>query len=357
MNALRGGDGGGNVAVLDDVGVDNKTRDVILRFLHYTDNNNLRNVKFDDFTFHIQGWRWHFMSLIRDSRRLERLSSHLTNILADETLDDDCISESAAGLDALHRAANYVINFNMAGLYRIQSGMFLSFLRDHLCEIDSLRSISGGGEGQDVTAKFVGSKLVPQTVDGLGSVVQIVGEVCAPKHIENARNYAAGALNLKDVEEFRTRAVEFFAYGIEPSQFATYNEDMKWLKRLGFNTVKDPELHNIYPCDGVVYRVNSNVLYMAMGYTSKHPKGAYALKERQEAVETQILAVEWQVGKTGKVTPVAILEPVMIGDATVSRATLNNVGFIEALGIEIGDTVAIVRSGEIIPRILHKVDA
>ena len=214
-----------------------------------------------------------------------------------------------------------------------------------------------GVEGQDVTDKFLGSILVPQTVDGLGSVVQVVGEVCAPKHIENARNYAAGALNLKDTAEFRTRAVEFFAYGIEPSQFPTYNEDMKWLKRLGFNTVKDPELHNIYPCDGVVYRVNSNKLFKEMGYTAKHPKGAYALKERQEAVETQILAVEWQVGKTGKVTPVAILEPIMIGDATVSRATLNNVGFIQALGIEIGDTVAIVRSGEIIPRILHKVDA
>ena len=214
-----------------------------------------------------------------------------------------------------------------------------------------------GVEGQDVTEKFLGSKLVPQTVDGLGNVAQIVGEVCAPKHIENARNYAAGALNLKDTAEFRTRAVEFFAYGVEPSQFPTYSEDMKWLKRLGFNTVKDPELHNIYPCDGVVYRVNNNKLFKEMGYTAKHPKGAYALKERQEAVETQILAVEWQVNRTGRVTPVAILEPVKVGDAVISRATLNNVAFIEALGIEIGDTVAVQRAGMIIPQILHKVDA
>lgn len=214
-----------------------------------------------------------------------------------------------------------------------------------------------GVEGQDVTEKFLGSKLVPQTVDGLGNVAQIVGEVCAPKHIENARNYAAGALNLKDTAEFRTRAVEFFAYGVEPSQFPTYSEDMKWLKRLGFSTVKDPELHNIYPCDGVVYRVNNNKLFKEMGYTAKHPKGAYALKERQEAVETQILAVEWQVNRTGRVTPVAILEPVKIGDAVISRATLNNVAFIEALGIEIGDTVAVQRAGMIIPQILHKVDA
>lgn len=214
-----------------------------------------------------------------------------------------------------------------------------------------------GVEGQDVTDKFLFSKLVPQTIETEVPVVQVVGEVCAPKHIENARNYAAGALNLKDSEEFKTRAVEFFAYAVEPMPYQTYNEDMAWLKYQGFNTVKDPELHNIFPCDGIVYRVNSNKLFKEMGYTAKHPRGAYALKERQEAVETKILAVEWQVGKSGKVTPVAILEPVMIGDAEVSRATLNNPGFIETLGIEIGDTVAIVRSGEIIPKILHKVDA
>lgn len=214
-----------------------------------------------------------------------------------------------------------------------------------------------GVEGQDVTDKFLATSLVPHIVDGMGPVVQITGEVCTPKNIENARNYAAGSLNLKSVDEFRTRAVEFFAYGVSPTIFRTYDEDMSWLKTQGFNTIKDPELHNIYPCDGIVYRVNDNAKFESMGYTSKFPHGAYALKERQEAVETEILDVEWQVGKTGKVTPVAILKPVMIGDASISRATLNNPGFIEMLGIEIGDTVAIIRSGEIIPKILHKVDA
>lgn len=213
-----------------------------------------------------------------------------------------------------------------------------------------------GVEGQDVSDKFVNSTLVPQFIEQLG-VVQVIGEIAAPKHIENSRNYAAGALNLKDVAEFKTRALEFFAYGINPvNEDTTYNQDMRWLSKQGFNTIKDPEIHNIYPCDGIVYRVNSNKLFIEMGFTAKHPRGAYALKERQEAVETKILSVEWQVGKTGKVTPVAILAPVLIGDATVSRATLNNPGFIETLGIEIGDTVAIIRSGEIIPRILHKVN-
>ncbi len=115
------------------------------------------------------------MSLIRDSRRLERLSSHLTNILADEILDDDSISESAAGLDALHRAANYVINFNMAGLYRIQSGMFLSFLRDHLCDIDSLRLITSGGEGEDVTAEVDAFRKTIDRIDDYRVQSEIIG--------------------------------------------------------------------------------------------------------------------------------------------------------------------------------------
>jgi DNA ligase (NAD+) len=79
------------------------------------------------------------------------------------------------------------------------------------------------------------------------------------------------------------------------------------------------------------------------------------LKTRQECVETVLLDVEWQVGKTGKVTPVAILEPVMVGDATVSRATLNNPGFIRSLELCIGDVVGIRRAGEIIPEIVYKV--
>lgn len=214
-----------------------------------------------------------------------------------------------------------------------------------------------GVEGQIITEKILAHKgLVPHTID-LPGVVQITGEIVAPKHIENARNYAAGALNLKDIDEFKTRALSFFAYGVQPSIRPTYTEDLVKLKQFGFQVINDPELDKIYPCDGIVFRVNDNDQFYSMGYTAKHPRGAYAKKERAPHVETKLLGVEWQVGKSGKVTPVAILEPVMIGDAMVSRATLNNPGFIEMLDLRIGDTVAVIRSGEIIPCILHKVDA
>jgi DNA ligase (NAD+) len=213
-----------------------------------------------------------------------------------------------------------------------------------------------GIEGQIVTDKFLGNSIVPQTVEFQG-VYQITGEIVAPVNIENARNYAAGALNLKDVAEFHSRALSFFAYGVQPSLTDTFDSDLNTLKLAGFGVINEPDLDKIFPCDGVVFRVNDNKTFYDMGYTSKHPRGAYAKKQRAEHVETTLLGVEWQVGKSGKVTPVAILEPVLVGDALVSRATLNNPGFIEMLDLRIGDRVAVIRAGEIIPCILHKVDA
>lgn len=214
-----------------------------------------------------------------------------------------------------------------------------------------------GVQGTDITHLMYARKdLVPLRIERR-DVFQVTGEIVAPKNITNSRNYAAGALSLKDPEEFRTRAISFYAYGVMPALNATFDEDMKELAYLGFETIFANDLHNIYECDGIVFRVNSNQLFDELGYTAKFPRGAYAKKERGEAVETQILAVEWGVGKSGKVTPVAILKPVMIGDKVVSRATLNNPGFIEMLGLCIGDTVGVILGGEIIPCITHKVEA
>jgi DNA ligase (NAD+) len=214
-----------------------------------------------------------------------------------------------------------------------------------------------GVAGTDITDKMYARKdLVPLGVERM-EVFQVTGEIVAPKAVVNSRNYAAGSLNLKDLEDFKTRAVSFYAYGVFPSTETTFTQDMFNLEVLGFDTVYANDLHNIYECDGLVFRVNNNADFDALGYTAKFPKGAYAKKERQEAVETQILSVEWGVGKSGKITPVAILAPVMIGDKCVTRATLNNPDFIEALGLCIGDTVGVILGGEIIPCITHKVDA
>lgn len=212
-----------------------------------------------------------------------------------------------------------------------------------------------GTEGTNITENFLKSTLIPKNIRYEG-VLQITGEVAAPSHIPNARNYASGALNLKDSSDFLGRAITFFAYGVQPYVNDTYDEDMIMLKKMGFNTIKDSEIDKVYPSDGIVFRVNSNKRFEELGYTSQFPHGAYARKERPTGEITTLLDVIWQVGKTGRCTPVAILEPVMLGDAQVSRATLNNPGFIEALDLQIGDQVHIIRSGDIIPCVVNKIE-
>ena len=110
-----------------------------------------------------------------------------------------------------------------------------------------------------------------------------------------------------------------------------------------------------YPHDGKVFRIDSVSDFEEAGYTSHHPRGAFALKKQAEGVITTLLAVEWNVGRSGVVSPVAILEPVKIGEAVVSRATLHNPRFISEMNLEIGCKVEVIRSGEIIPKIVRRV--
>lgn len=224
-------------------------------------------------------------------------------------------------------------------------------------ELTQVLTRGDGIEGENITDKFLLTNIIPKHVPRLEGIVQITGEIVAPSHVPNARNYAAGAIRLKDIGEFRTRAIQFIAYEASPYLSSTYDEDMRILSSLGFSTVKDAELHNVYPTDGIVYRVNKHKDAVDMGYTAKHPRFAYALKEREDCIETEILSVEWNTGRSGAVTPVAILKSVVVDDKEVSRATLNNAGFIEALGLCIGDSVGIRLAGKIIPEIVYRVDS
>jgi len=208
-----------------------------------------------------------------------------------------------------------------------------------------------GKAGLDITDKI--KCLVPNEIWSKG-LKQVTGEIVAPKEIPNARNYASGALNLKDLEEFKSRNLTFVAYGIQPAIGAEWTEDMNLVSGMGFNAVTKSDYRE-FPQDGKVVRVDSNTYFETLGYTSHHPRGSFALKTRQAGVVTRLLDVEWNVGKSGAVSPVAILEPCVIGEATISRATLHNMAYIEALELEIGCNVEVIRSGEIIPRIVKRV--
>jgi DNA ligase (NAD+) len=210
-----------------------------------------------------------------------------------------------------------------------------------------------GTAGVDVTDKFIYDNIIPYSISNYGTI-QITGEIVAPKEIPNARNYAAGALNLKDVKEFLSRDLTFISYNVQPCFSESYTNDMYLLESLGFKTVTKGDWSQ-FPEDGRVFRVNSNKVFEDMGSTSHHPRGAYALKTREKGVVTTLLDVVWQTGKSGKVTPVAILDEIVIDDAKISRATLNNMAYIESLNLEIGCQVEVIRAGKIIPCVIGRV--
>jgi len=209
-----------------------------------------------------------------------------------------------------------------------------------------------GIEGLDITHNI--RHLVPEIIDYEG-VLQISGEVVAPKTIPNSRNYAAGALSLKDSTEFKTRDLYFIAHGVSPYPTENYVSDMRFVSNLGIQTAIDSD-YTQFPHDGSVFRIADNNRFDHYGYTSHHPRGAFALKQQEKGVVTTLQSVSWQVGKSGAVSPVAHFDPIDIEGATVSKATLHNKSIIEALNLKIGCKIEVIRAGKIIPQVLRRVD-
>ena len=209
--------------------------------------------------------------------------------------------------------------------------------------------------GKDVTEKL---KLLAPVSTKLKDIVQITGEVVARKEIKNSRNYAAGSLGLKNIDEFaeREKDLDFVVYGTSTAFGVTYAGDLHYLSCEGFWTVASDIIKEKYPTDGVVYRLNKNEDYNALGHTNKHPRGAFALKDRTEiaTVTTTLRDVTWQVGASGKVTPVGHFDKIVIEDAEITKATLHNAGYLEALELRENDKILVTRAGGIIPRILSK---
>src|SRR5438105_284641 len=193
----------------------------------------------------------------------------------------------------------------------------------------------------------------------------------------NARNSAAGAVRVLDPATTAARRLDFFAYyllvdGKVP--FAKHSESLQTLKQLHFRASDDWKLcagieaviaycddwdakreKLAYEIDGVVAKVNSIPIQNELGYTSKAPRWAIAYKYPARQETTVVNDIIVQVGRTGTLTPVAVLEPVQIGGVTVSRSTLHNMDEVERLGVQIGDTVLVERAGEVIPHVLKVV--
>lgn len=255
-----------------------------------------------------------------------------------------------------------------------------------------------GVVGENVTANVRTIRSVPLVLkvpegETVPELLDVRGEVYMPRHafmrlneeraergeseFANPRNAAAGSLRQLDPQVTASRSLSFFAYylvgeGARPR----HSESLAALARYGFKVsenyrvvpdveaalayieefnVKRPEL--AYDTDGAVIKVNSVRQQQLLGATGKDPRWAIAYKYPPEQAETTLETIDWRVGRTGVLTPTAVLTPVRLSGSLISRATLHNEDFIRAKDIRIGDRVIINKAGEIIPEVLRVVDS
>ena len=200
-------------------------------------------------------------------------------------------------------------------------------------------------------------------------------ELNEEKTFANARNAAAGSLRQLDTKITKKRPLDIYIFNvqkIEGKEFNSHFEELKYLKKLGFNV--NPVLipcNNIpeaidainkigeereeltFGIDGAVIKVDDLKLREKMGTTSKVPRWAIAYKYPPEKKETKLKDIICQVGRTGAITPMAILEPVKVAGSTISKTTLHNEDFIKERDIRIGDTIVVQKAGDVIPEILE----
>jgi DNA ligase (NAD+) len=214
----------------------------------------------------------------------------------------------------------------------------------------------GNGErGEDVTHLMEGITNIPTRIDTHLDEVVINGECVTNNEVDNFRNYVSGALGLKSAKEFAERNIIFIAHDWLGTEI-NYKARMNIVKNMGFFTVLEDNAWT-YPMDGVVYRADSYTKCLRLGYTSKFPKFAVALKEREtETAITTLQDVLWVVGRTGTVNPTAVIDPVVLEDATISRVTLHNLGIIEEHNLGLGDMIQIERAGGVIPKFLRVIE-
>jgi DNA ligase (NAD+) len=238
--------------------------------------------------------------------------------------------------------------------------------------VKTIRSIPLKLRGDDYPDDFVirGEILFShQAFEKLNGEKQKKGE--AP--FANPRNAAAGTLKLQKSATVAQRPLDCFLYGVvgEDLPYPYHYENLKKAEEWGFKISAqlqkcrniseifdyinywDTERENLpYDIDGVVIKVNSFEQQQALGYTAKSPRWAIAYKFQAEQAQTRLQSIQYQVGRTGAVTPVANLEPVHLAGTTVKRASLHNEDQIRLLDVRIGDTVYVEKGGEIIPKIV-----
>jgi DNA ligase (NAD+) len=254
--------------------------------------------------------------------------------------------------------------------------------------LDYAATRGDGATGEDITANCKAIQDIPLRLNTSKppAWVEVRGEVYMlkskfkllnqraaqedSKTFANPRNAAAGSLRQLDPNITRKRQLSFYAYSIPETELASQQECLEQLRAWGFavsNEIKQvigvdgckkyyEYLGNkrndlAFEIDGIVYKINDLALQQQLGFVSRSPRWAIAYKFPAQEEMTELLAVEFQVGRTGILTPVARLQPVFVGGVTVSNATLHNMDEIARKDIRVGDTVIVRRAGDVIPEV------
>ena len=247
-----------------------------------------------------------------------------------------------------------------------------------------------GQTGEDITQNAKTIRNLPLWLTAASEIplLEVRGEVLMPKAgferlnrlaeekgdktFANPRNAAAGSLRQLDPAIAASRPLAFYCYSVNqglPETIKTQSAALAWLGDIGFSVsavrvVKNPREAQAYyesmietrtklpfEIDGMVIKVNNLALQQQLGFLSREPRWATAYKFPAETVMTRLNDIEWQVGRTGQITPVGKLEPVKVGGVTVSNVTLHNFGEIQRLDVRAGDMVSVHRAGDVIPKV------
>lgn len=247
--------------------------------------------------------------------------------------------------------------------------------------------------GESVYENALAIKSIPNTIPEKLTYLEVRGEVymssesfaainekqslSGSKIYQNRRNSAAGTMRQLDASIVAERDLDIFVFNLELAEgktFTSHTETLDWLADQGFSTspnrVKAETADQVwaaiehiakiryelnYPLDGAVVKVDSLAMREHLGMTSRVPRWAIAFKYPPEQKETKVEDIVVQVGRTGRVTPLAVLEPVVLAETTVTRATLHNQDYIIEKDIQVGDTVVVQKAGDIIPEVVSVV--